>query len=132
MSGLCQRLSLAAVTLVSSGAAENLQAQQSPWQIDTSYLSYVETDDRVSVSKALANLTRANENTSVNFSLVHDTMSGASPTGAIRSSDSAVTYTSASGGSSPGGQMAVTIQRAASKIRVFRQGWHWSRNIILI
>ena len=103
MSGLCQRLSLAAVTLVSSGAAENLQAQQSSWQVDTSFLSYVETDDRVSVSKALANLTRANDNASVNVSLVHDTMSGASPTGAIRSSDSAVTYTSASGGSSPGG-----------------------------
>ena len=103
MSELCRRLSLAAVTLVSSGAAQNLQAQQSPWQVDTSFLSYVETDDRVSVSKALANLTRTSDNTSVNVSLIHDTMSGASPTGAIRSSDSAVTYTSASGGSDSSG-----------------------------
>jgi len=98
MSSLCHKLGLAACTLVAAGANSHAQTADSPWQVDTSYLSYVEADDRVSVSKTLANLTRRNEGGTLSVNLVHDTMSGASPTGAIRSSDSAVTYTSASGG----------------------------------
>ncbi|MFK7855850.1 MAG: DUF3570 domain-containing protein [Granulosicoccus sp.] len=97
MSGLRHKLGLAACTLVAAGSA-NTQAADGPWQVDTSYLSYVEADDRVAVSKTLANLTRQDERGTLNVNLVHDTMSGASPTGAIRSTDSAVTYTSASGG----------------------------------
>ncbi len=98
MSELRQKLSMAALALVSAGSADVTQAEQSPWELDTSYLSYIEADDRVSVSKTLANLTRKQENGSVSVNLVHDTMSGASPTGAIKSSDPAVTFTSASGG----------------------------------
>lgn len=98
MSELCQKLSLAALALVSAGSPDVGRAEQGPWELDTSYLSYVEADERVSVSKTLANLTRVQENGSVSVNLVHDTMSGASPTGAIKSSDSAVTFTSASGG----------------------------------
>lgn len=97
--GLRHKLGLAACTLVAAGGSANVQSTNGPWQVDTSYLSYVEADNRVSVSKTLANLTRRNERSTLNINLVHDTMSGASPTGAIRSSDSAVTYTSASGGS---------------------------------
>ena len=92
------KLSVAACALISASGSANAQAQESPWQVDTSYLSYTEADDRVSVSKTLANLTRSTDTGSLNVNLVHDTMSGASPTGAIRSNDSAVTYTSASGG----------------------------------
>ncbi len=97
MQRLQQKLGMAVCTLL---AASNSGAQtaDSPWQVDSSYLSYVEADERVSVSKTLANLRRQNDRGSMTVSLVHDTMSGASPTGAIRSSDSAVTYTSASGG----------------------------------
>ncbi len=99
MSAVRQQLSMAACTLLTLGTASTqTHAVENIWQIDTSYLSYEEADDRVSVSKALANLTRANENGSLTVNLVHDTISGASPTGAIRSSDSAVTYTGASGG----------------------------------
>ena len=98
MSSLRQRLSLAACTLVAAGHSALGQSAENPWEIDTSYLSYVEANDRVSVSKTLANLTRKDERGTLNVNLVHDTMSGASPTGAIRSNDSAVTYTSASGG----------------------------------
>ena len=98
MGELRQKLSLAALALVSAGGPDVVRAEQSPWELDTSFLSYVEADDRVSVSKTLANLTRLQENGSVSVNLVHDTMSGASPTGAIRSSESAVTFTSASGG----------------------------------
>jgi len=98
MSELCQKLGMAALALVSTGGMDSARAEIDPWEIDTSHLSYVEADDRVSVSKTLASLSRESENGSVTVSLVHDTMSGASPTGAIRSSDSAVTYTGASGG----------------------------------
>jgi hypothetical protein len=97
MQRLQKQLGMAVCTLLAAGNS-GAQSADSPWQVDTSYLSYVEADNRVSVSKTLANLSRQNDRGSMTVSLVHDTMSGASPTGAIRSSDSAVTYTSASGG----------------------------------
>lgn len=122
MGELRQKLSLAALALVSAGGPDVVRAEQSPWELDTSFLSYVEADDRVSVSKTLANLTRLQENGSVSVNLVHDTMSGASPTGAIRSSESAVTFTSASGGGEVNTIVVGIIQKATSRIRVFRPG----------
>ncbi len=99
MKSLQQKLSLAACTLIAAGGGTaDAQGADNPWEVDTSYLSYVEADERVSVSKTLANLTRQSDAGSLTVNLIHDTMSGASPTGAIRSNDSAVTYTSASGG----------------------------------
>ena len=99
MSKLQQNLRLAACSLIAAVGSSDTLAVEAPWQVDTSYLSYTEADERVSVSKTLANLSRISDRGVINVNLVHDTMSGASPTGAIRSSDSAVTYTSASGGS---------------------------------
>ncbi len=94
MSMLKQKLALAAMTLVSAGntAAEN------SWNTDFSYLSYAESQERVSVSKAIWDLTRVNDENSTSVQLVYDTMSGASPTGAIRGAEGSVTYTGASGG----------------------------------
>ncbi|MEE9320877.1 MAG: DUF3570 domain-containing protein [Granulosicoccus sp.] len=94
MTTLRQKLALATCALVTGGA----QAVEQNWAVDTSYLSYTESNNRVAVSKTLANLTRTLNDGNVTVNLVHDTMSGASPTGAIRSSDSAVTFSSASGG----------------------------------
>ncbi|NND92842.1 MAG: DUF3570 domain-containing protein [Granulosicoccus sp.] len=99
MSSLRQGLSVAVCTLLASGAPPAARAAVTPWEVDTSYLSYQEANDRVTVSKTLANLTRSSDTGAVTVGLVHDTMSGASPTGAIRSSDSVATYTSASGSS---------------------------------
>lgn len=95
MSGLTSKLALATLALVTT----NAQGEDADWEIDTSYLSYVESDDRVSVAKTMANLTRVQDNQELVVNLVHDTMSGASPTGAIRSSDSVATFTGVSGGS---------------------------------
>ncbi len=95
MSGLTSKLALATLTLV----ATNAQAQDAEWDVDTTYLSYVEADDRVSVAKTMANLTRQEDGRKIIVNLVHDTMSGASPTGAVRSNNSAVTFTGVSGGS---------------------------------
>ena len=95
MSGLTSKLALATLSLISA----NAQAQDADWEVDTTYLSYVEADDRVSVAKTMANLTRQQDGRKLIVNLVHDTMSGASPTGAVRSTDSAVTFTGVSGGS---------------------------------
>jgi len=102
MSELVRGLAMAACALVGGGAERTARAATPPvsgdWTVDTSWLSYVETDDRVAVAKSMGNLSRRLDDGSVTVSLVHDTMSGASPTGAIRSDDAAVTYTGASGG----------------------------------
>jgi hypothetical protein len=95
---LQKKLGLAACALVAASGNTTAQVTESDWEVDTSYLSYAESDNRVSVSKTLANLVRQGESGSIAVNLVHDTMSGASPTGAIRSANSAVTYTSVSGG----------------------------------
>ena len=94
MSLIKNKLALAAVTLVSAGTA----LADDEWTTDVSYLSYNEAQDRVSVSKALWDITRDDEETKTSINLVYDTMSGASPTGAIQGSAGSVTYTGASGG----------------------------------
>lgn len=99
---VARRLSLAACALVGSMPGANVAAERAPtpdWSVDGSYLSYTEADDRVAVSKTLVTLERTLDENKLSVGLVHDTMSGASPTGAIRSSDSSVTYTGSSGGS---------------------------------
>jgi hypothetical protein len=94
MSGFKNKLALATLSLVTA----NAQAEDPAWEVDTSYLSYVETNNRVSVAKSMANLTRIKNGNELVVNLVHDTMSGASPTGAVRSANSAVTFTGVSGG----------------------------------
>lgn len=94
MSTLKNKLALAAVALVSAGNA----AAESEWNTDVSYLSYTESEERVSVDKVIWDLTRATEEEETTVRLVYDTMSGASPSGALRGTGDSVTYTGASGG----------------------------------
>lgn len=96
MGRLAQQLSLAACTLIAAGQSSDSAAQEQPWEIDTSYLSYSETD-RVTVSKTLANLARVTRRGTVSVELVHDTISGTSPTGAVKGDFSAVTFSTVSG-----------------------------------
>ena len=42
------------------------------WDVDTSWLSYVESDDRVAVAKSIGTLTRATGDGSLGITLVHD------------------------------------------------------------
>lgn len=95
MSAFLTRLSMAACTLL---AATGSSAAESPWQVDTSYLSYRESDQRVSVSKTVVTLAREGDKGSMTLSAVHDTLSGASPTGALRSNSPSSTVTGVSGG----------------------------------
>ena len=98
MADLARQLALAACALVGTGVAVDGAAEERDWSVDTSILSYAEADDRVSVVKTQGRLERALEDGSLAVSLVHDTMSGASPTGALASDDPEVTYTGTSGG----------------------------------
>ena len=102
MVGLARGLALATCTLLGTGLEREARAAApalpGDWTVDTSWLSYAEADGRVSVSKSMGTLTRTLEDGALSVSLVHDTMSGASPTGGIRSENVAVTYSGPSGG----------------------------------
>ncbi|HBR98506.1 MAG TPA: hypothetical protein DD979_14185 [Gammaproteobacteria bacterium] len=111
MKSIRQHLALATCTLLSQHAGAN--AFENDWEVDSSLLSYQEADDRVSVTKWIGDVQgKVSDNDTVRLKLVHDTMSGASPTGAVRSNNESVTFTSASGnsgfstGSAGGGSMA--------------------------
>jgi len=113
MGRLLQQLSMASCALLAAGItpAETTQSSSAlpatasvqPWVVDTSYLSYRESNQRVSVGKSVVSLARQNDQGTITLSAVHDTMSGASPTGALRSDSPASTVTSVSGGSSRNG-----------------------------
>lgn len=110
MGRLRQQLSAASCALLAvavapasaqqAGTATRQLSKARIWEVDTSYLSYRESDQRVSVGKAVATLIRNSESGSITVSAVHDTMSGASPTGALQSDSPASTVTSVSGGNS--------------------------------
>lgn len=93
MTPLRQQLSLAACTLL----ATSTLAAQGSWETDVSHLSYRESDQRVSVSKTVASLARSNDVGSLKIGAVHDTMSGASPSGALAGESPPITVTGVSG-----------------------------------
>jgi len=97
---LARRLGLAAGSLMAASSAVQAQglADENAWTVDGSWLAYTESDDRVAVRKSLLDLQRDNDRHAIGVQLVHDTMSGASPTGALASSGDRITYTGASGG----------------------------------
>ena len=101
MKNIKHQLSIASCTLL-GGTTQQVQAIDNAWDLDTSFLYYSEADDRVDVAKGIIFLSgdlSAEDSVSVN--LVLDTMSGATPTGAVKSQTSGVTsFTGASGASS--------------------------------
>lgn len=92
--------SLAAATaaLLGSGAAPKVAAQElTPWDIDTALLYYGESDSRVrDVSLNALARKETGEDTFLTLTLALDTLTGASPTGAV-STDSIQTFTRPSG-----------------------------------
>ena len=100
MKSIKEKLSLATCSLL-TGASQSALAIDNAWDLDSSYLHYSEADDRVSVNKAIAKLSGdITDDDRATISLVLDTMSGATPSGTVRSKTSSVsTFTSASGAS---------------------------------
>ncbi|MBA3581385.1 MAG: DUF3570 domain-containing protein [Gammaproteobacteria bacterium] len=75
-------------------------AVENDWVLDTSYLSYTESDNRVAVDKLIIKVDGAiSERDSVALGFIFDTMSGATPTGAVQ----ATNLVSVSGASGAGG-----------------------------
>jgi len=79
-------------------AEEGDRAVENDWIIDSSVLRYDE-EDRVSVTKALINVDGNVSNTdNVKIGIVFDSLTGATPTGAINGEGNVAVFTSASGG----------------------------------
>ncbi len=93
-----QQLAFATCSLLSQQAAG--EAVENDWVFDSSFLSYRESDDRVSVEKFIIDASGNISNRDhVNLAVVLDTMTGSTPTGAVeRSNIASVTGTSGSGG----------------------------------
>lgn len=126
-----EQLSIATCTLISGGIQQATAAEiDNAWELDTSYLYYGETNDRVMVNKAIAKLTGdISEQDKATIDLILDTMSGSTPTGAVESKSSAVTFTSASGASSVTSTGAVPDMASFSDTRLgFSLDWAHQKN----
>ncbi|MFK8082276.1 MAG: DUF3570 domain-containing protein [Granulosicoccus sp.] len=120
------KLAVAAVVLVSAGHSN----AENGWDTDVSVLSYSESQERVNVSKGIWDLTRTTDDAQTTVQLVYDTMSGASPTGAIQGSAGSVTFTGASGGSATAAGEADRVATVFSDTRTqigVDQDWQLTR-----
>lgn len=128
MSSIRKSLALATCSLLSQQAGA--EAYENDWEVDTSYLSYQESADRISVSKFIGDVKgKVSDNDLVSFKLVHDTISGASPSGAVIAENESVTFTSASGAggfsAGSGGSSKVHIEDTRVS---FNAGWQHDWN----
>ncbi|MBR7890106.1 DUF3570 domain-containing protein [Marinomonas sp. A79] len=90
---------LAAASCALVGGLSTAHAEES-WDVDSAFLLYSESDGRVSAAEPVISATRNYDSeTSLNFKLVADTLTGASPNGATPS-DQVQTFTSPSGNGS--------------------------------
>ncbi len=110
MHSIRSRLALASCALLSQqGFAQGID---NDWVVDSSFLNYSESDDRVVVNKVIAAVNgNVSTKDSVDLQLVYDTMSGATPTGLVFDPAGAgETITGVSGGSfSTGGGNGGTL-----------------------
>ncbi|GMR01015.1 MAG: DUF3570 domain-containing protein [Gammaproteobacteria bacterium] len=101
MKSIKKELTVATCTLLSQHSA-NVHALENAWELDSSYLLYSEADDRVTVNKFSVQAGGdVSERDRVSITAVLDTMSGATPTGAVK--QSTPSFTGASGGGGGGG-----------------------------
>ena len=90
---------IAATTTLLGGSLHSAHAIENAWDLDSSYVTYSEADDRVTVNKAIVKLSGdITDDDRATISLVLDTMSGSTPSGTVKSNNSSVSsYTGASG-----------------------------------
>ena len=102
MKSIKNKLTLATCSLLSQQSG-NALAIENAWELDTSLLYYSEADDRVSVTKFVAGVGGdVTDRDRVSILMVLDSMSGATPSGAVRTSGGSNTTTGASGGGGTG------------------------------
>lgn len=105
MKSIRNKLSLATCSLLTTGNA-SAEAIENAWEVDSSYLYYSE-QDRVTVNKLVGTAKGfVSTKDTASIKVVFDSMSGATPTGAVK--NSVPSFTGASGGTgiSPSGQSA--------------------------
>ncbi|HFC53648.1 MAG TPA: DUF3570 domain-containing protein [Gammaproteobacteria bacterium] len=97
MKSIRSKLAIATCTLLSQGA-QQAGATESSWTADASYLLYSETD-RVTVNKVVTNANvTLGDNHLLTLEAVYDTITGATPTGAVKSGGTVTVTTPSSGG----------------------------------
>jgi len=95
MKSIRNKLSLATCSLLTTGNA-SAEAIENAWEVDSSYLYYSEVD-RVTVNKLVGTAKGyVSTKDTASIKVVFDSMSGATPTGAVKSTS--LTYSGASGG----------------------------------
>jgi len=101
MKSIRNKLSLATCSLLTTGNAA-AEAIENAWDLDSSYLYYSEVD-RITVNKLIGSAKGfvSNKDTAA-IKVVFDSMSGATPTGAVKDANP-LTSTGASGGTGPTG-----------------------------
>ncbi len=108
MKSIKNKLTIATCTLLSQQSGSAF-AIENAWEIDSSFLYYDEADDRVNVAKLVVGASGdVTDRDRVSILGVLDTMSGSTPSGAVKDSGSSNTTTGASGG----GGTAVTNSEA--------------------
>lgn len=101
MKSIKKELTAATCTLLSQSPG-SVHALENAWDLDSSYLYYSEADDRVTVNKfAVQAGGDVSDRDRVSLTAVLDTMSGSTPSGAVKASTPS--FTGASGGGSGGG-----------------------------
>ena len=96
MKSIRNKLSLATCSLLAGGNA-SAEAIENAWEVDSSYLYYSE-EDRVTVNKLVGTAKGfVSPKNTASIKVVFDSMSGATPTGAVKNTN--LTFTGASGGS---------------------------------
>ncbi|HHJ34779.1 MAG TPA: DUF3570 domain-containing protein [Gammaproteobacteria bacterium] len=98
MKSIKNKLTVATCTLLSQHSG-NALAIDNAWEIDSSFLYYSEANNRVNVAKFVASVGGdVTDRDRVTIQQVLDTMSGSTPTGAVKSSAGSATVSGASGG----------------------------------
>lgn len=100
MKSIKNKLTVATCTLLSQNST-SVQAIENAWDLDSSYLYYSEADDRVTVNKfAVQAGGDVSDRDRVSLTAVLDTMSGSTPSGAVKQSTPSFTGASGGGGGS--------------------------------
>ena len=102
MKSIKNKLTLATCSLLTQQSGDAL-AIENAWEVDSSLLYYSEADDRVDVTKFVAGVGGdVTDRDRVSILMVLDTMSGSTPSGAVKTSGGSNTTTGASGGGGTG------------------------------
>ena len=102
MKSIKNKLTLATCSLLTQQSGDAL-AIENAWEVDSSLLYYSEADDRVNVTKFVAGVGGdVTDRDRVSILMVLDTMSGSTPSGAVKTSGGSNTTTGASGGGGTG------------------------------